>query len=88
MLKRLRMTVARGLIPICVAPISAEALPAFLVKGASDSVEALGKVKPRQQRKRKIQAMVGNSPSHPFIVPNSNAAPITSCHTSAVTIIC
>jgi len=51
--------------PICTAPISAEALPAFLLKGASDRAEVLGLVKPRQHRNRKSNTTVAASPNQP-----------------------
>ena len=37
--------------PICVAPINAEALPAFFLKGWSDKAAVLGLVSPRQDKK-------------------------------------
>src|SRR5438477_3836908 len=47
--------------PIWMAPIKAEAVPAFFEKGANDKAEELGKVNPWQLRKQKIQATIPNT---------------------------
>lgn len=54
--------------PICIAPMSAEAVPAFFEKGSKDRAEAFGLTKPRQQRKTKSNAVVSVKPSHPLIL--------------------
>lgn len=51
-LNKLTPTEASAPMPIWMAPISAEALPALRVKEASDRAEVLGLVKPRQPRKK------------------------------------
>lgn len=59
----------------CIHPISAEAVPAFLLNGAIESAEALGKVKPWQLKKTSIKNMVDNSPIKWNIVPRNNVKP-------------
>src|SRR5699024_8175654 len=44
--KELNMAVVTATIQICTAPIKAEAVPAFLLNGARDKAEVLGKTKP------------------------------------------
>ena len=41
--------------PICIAPMSADALPASLVNGAIDKAAEFGKLKPWQLRNKKIK---------------------------------
>lgn len=57
-LYKLTTVEASAPIPIWVAPISEEALPAFLLNGASDNAEVLGLIKPRQQRYMNSNAMI------------------------------
>lgn len=49
-------------IPSCIAPIKAEAVPAFLVNGARQSADELGNAKPCVLRKTQIKKMVENNP--------------------------
>lgn len=46
LLSALTMAVAKAPIPSCTAPISAEAVPAFLENGDKASAEVFGKTKP------------------------------------------
>lgn len=50
-------------IPSCIAPISADALPAFVVKGAIESAEEFGNVKPWQLRKINMRNILDNKPT-------------------------
>lgn len=63
-LNKLTPTEANAPMPICMAPMSAEAVPAFFENGNSDRAEAFGLTKPRQQRKTKSKAVVSAKPSH------------------------
>ena len=74
--------------PICVAPNNAEALPAFLLKGASDNAAAFGLVNPRQAKKANSMTIVYPSPYHPAILPIKNTRETTTCPDSATRIIC
>ena len=49
-------------IPNWIAPIKAEAEPAFLLNGAIQSAEEFGKIKPWQLKKINIRNMVVNNP--------------------------
>jgi hypothetical protein len=49
-------------IPSCMAPISADAVPAFLVNGAKESAEEFGKANPWVLRKTQIKKMVEYNP--------------------------
>lgn len=57
-LNKLTITEARAPNPICKAPIKADALPAFLVNGASDKAAAFGLIKPKQARNKAIKPIV------------------------------
>ena len=56
--KMLTKAVEIAPIPNCIAPINAEAVPAFLEKGAKDMAEVLGNANPCVLRKIKIKKMV------------------------------
>ena len=77
LLNRLSTTVAKAPQPICKAPINAEALPAFLEKGAIERAEEFGKLKPKQHKKINIQPIVSYKPSQPCHVPSINTKEIT-----------
>lgn len=49
--------------PNCIAPMRAEALPAFVVKGAIESAEEFGNVKPWQLRKINMRKILENNPT-------------------------
>jgi hypothetical protein len=74
--------------PICTAPINAEALPAFLLKGARDKAEVFGLVKPRQHRNKKSKIMVSTSPNQWLMLPNRKNSTMTSCELNAARINC
>src|SRR5258708_38419772 len=74
LLKAPMPTEANAPIPICIAPRRAEALPAFLEKGARDRAAALGLVKPRQAKKTKIKKMIWGSPYQPTRLPAKKTA--------------
>ena len=46
----------------CIAPINADAVPAFLLKGAIESADELGNTKPWQLKKRSIKNIVEYKP--------------------------
>ncbi len=69
LLKAPMPTAASAPTPIWRAPRRAEALPAFLEKGARERAAALGLVKPRQARKRKIKKIVWGRPYQPARLP-------------------
>ena len=56
------MAEVKAPIAICTLPNNADALPAFLLKGARDNAEVLGKVNPWQLKKRKHNNMVVYNP--------------------------
>ena len=74
--------------PIWRAPRRAEAVPAFLEKGARERAAALGLVKPRQPRKRKMKKMVWGSPYQPAILPTRKTAATRTWPESATQMIC
>ena len=88
LLRTLTATEAKVPIAICMHPITAEALPAFLLKGAIESAEELGKINPWQQRKIKMKKMVLNNSSHPKKVPAKSSSPVALWHSNATFIIC
>lgn len=47
--------------PSCIAPINAEAVPAFLLNGARQSADELGNAKPCVLKKTHIKNMVENN---------------------------
>lgn len=57
LLKTLTATEERAPNPICKPPISADALPAFLLNGAIARADVLGNVKPWQHKNRKMRIM-------------------------------
>jgi hypothetical protein len=61
--KILTKAVETAPIPSCIAPIKAEAVPAFLVNGSKESAEVLGNAKPWVLRKIHIKKMVEYNPS-------------------------
>ena len=65
LLKRLTRKAPNDPIPICNAPINAEALPALRVNGCIQSADVLGKTNPTQVRKRNKNAMMPVSPINP-----------------------
>jgi hypothetical protein len=48
--------------PNCIAPINAEAVPAFFVNGAKESADELGNAKPCVLRKIQIKKIVEYNP--------------------------
>ena len=46
----------------CIAPINADAVPAFLLKGAIESADELGNTNPWQLKKMRIKNMVEYNP--------------------------
>src|SRR6202012_3745164 len=83
LLKALTPTEANAPIPICKAPSKAEALPAFLLKGASARAAAFGLVKPRQVKKRNRKKMVYPRPYQPAILPARKITETTTCPINA-----
>lgn len=49
-------------IPSCIAPINAEAVPAFLLNGSSESAEEFGNAKPCVLRNTQIRKIVEYNP--------------------------
>ena len=86
--KKLTLNEASAPRPNCIAPINADAVPAFLAKGASESAEAFGLVVPTQQSKINIIQMVPASPNQPFIAPIINIKVVINCTARAANIIC
>ena len=74
--------------PICIAPMSADALPASLVNGAIDKAAEFGKLKPWQLRNKKIKSMVLNNPNTPNKVADTRTMPINVCVINTVFMIC
>src|SRR5438128_9984351 len=60
--KKLTSADVKAPIPICILPNNADALPASLLKGASDNAEVLGNVNPWQLKKIKHKNIVLNNP--------------------------
>ncbi len=75
-------------IPIWIAPIKADAVPALWLKGASESAEEFGKVNPWQHKKIKIINMVLNKSAHPTKVVTKRMSPVMLWHINAALIIC
>lgn len=73
--------------PSCNAPSNPEALPAFLVNGASDNADELGNTKPWQHKKIKIKKMVLNNSRNPVIVPATSNNPVSDWHSNATRMI-
>ena len=69
-------------------PNKADALPAFLLKGASESADVFGKVKPWQHKKIKIRKIVLNTPNKPRALHAKSVMPVMVWHKSATLIIC
>lgn len=63
LLKILTSAVDIAPIPNCIAPINAEAVPAFFVKGANESAEELGNANPCVLRKTHIKKIVEYKPN-------------------------
>ena len=61
--KKLTIAELREPMPSWIAPSNAEALPAFLLKGAIDNADELGKVNPWQLKKIRIKNIVENKPT-------------------------
>src|SRR3970282_1092923 len=70
-----------------MAPINAEALPAFLAKGASVSPAVLGLDIPKQARNKNSIAIVSYNPKRPFTEQIKKVITITDCATKAPYII-
>src|SRR5258708_1738634 len=85
-----QLTVAEVKAPmlICIPPIRAEAVPAFLLKGARDSAEELGKIQPWQHKKRKIKKIVLNNSNIPSKLPAKSTIDVTTWQSSATFMIC
>ena len=62
LLKILTKAVETAPIPSCIAPINAEAVPAFLVKGAKHSADELGNANPCVLKKTQIKKIVEYKP--------------------------
>lgn len=88
LLHTLTPTDANAPTPICVAPNNAEALPAFLLNGASDKAAAFGFVNPTQAKNTNNMTIVYPSPYHPAILPTKNTSETTTCPVSATRMIC
>ena len=73
---------------IWIVPSIAEALPAFFVNGAKESADALGKIKPWQQRNIAIITIAFISVSHPKIAATNNVIPVNACPIDAILMIC
>ena len=73
---------------ICMAPIKAEAEPAFFVNGAIESAEAFGKANPWQLRNNAMSAMVLYKFSKLKAVPASNTIPTRVCTIKVTNAIC
>jgi hypothetical protein len=80
LLKKLTIAVVSDPIPICMPPINADAVPAFLLKGASERADEFGKVKPWQQRNKNIKNIVLNNSSQPSREPKKKGH---ACHVLA-----
>ena len=65
LLKRLTRKAPNDPMPICNAPINAEALPALRVNGCMQSADVFGNTNPTQVRKRNKNAMMPVSPISP-----------------------
>ena len=74
--------------PNCIAPIKADALPAFLEKGARVSPAVLGFDIPKQARNRNNMVIVPYKPNKPFIASIRNIITMTDCVIKAPKIIC
>ncbi len=61
--KKLTRADVKAPVPNWMAPISAEALPAFVVKGAIDRADEFGNVKPWQLRKINMRNILENKPT-------------------------
>ena len=88
LLNTLTPTDANAPTPICVAPNNAEALPAFLLKGASDNAAAFGLVNPRHAKKTNSSTIVYPNPYHPAILPIKKMTDTTTCPVNATRMIC
>lgn len=62
LLKILTKAVETAPIPSCMAPINAEAVPAFFVKGAKQSADEFGNANPCVLKKTQIKKIVEYSP--------------------------
>ena len=71
-----------------MAPINAEALPAFLAKGARVSPAVFGLVIPKHVRNKNNMPIVSYRPKRVFIANNRNTILITDCEIKAAKIIC
>ena len=81
--KKLTAKDAKAPKPICKAPINAEALPAFLEKGAKESAAAFGLINPRQLKNKAIKAMVLYRLSRLFSAASKNNKLTTPCAINA-----
>ena len=62
LLKILTKAVETAPIPSCIAPINAEAVPAFFVKGAKQSADEFGNANPCVLKKTQIKKIVEYKP--------------------------
>ena len=74
--------------PICTAPISAEALPACLAKGAMHNADEFGKVKPWQLKNSSNSKIVPVRPMQAVSEPAKRLMPARLCINKATGIIC
>lgn len=74
-------------IPNCNAPISADAVPAFLLKGAIDNAEELGNVKPCVLKNTHIKKIIEYRCSRLKYAPINSAIPVILWQSNAIRII-
>ena len=74
--------------PNCIAPINADALPAFLAKGARVSPAVFGLEIPKQDKNKNNITIVPYKPKTLFIDRIRNNITITDCEIKAPKIIC
>ena len=74
--------------PICTAPINAEALPAYLEKGASAKADVFGAVNPTQAKIINKNIINSGSVIQVFKIKSKNIKAVTVCTIKAVKAIC
>jgi len=73
---------------IWIAPIKAEAVPAFFVKGAMESADEFGKANPWQLRNREMSTIVLYKFNQLKAVPANNNIPTNVCTLKVTSVIC
>lgn len=86
--KRLTNADVHAPMPIWMAPINAEALPALWPNGARESADELGNVKPWQHKKIKMRKMVLNNSLKPKSASRKSVMPVRLWQNNATLIIC